>query len=159
MSLNSTFGHMNKMKHIFLILITLGLTAIAEFIPIAPQVLPLPGDQVAVLFEKINSGENIELNILYQALNGPQTTLRAYAARELGKYGDHTSVPYLIDALADESFHVGARYVTPGMETTRYWANESLKTLTDEDFGFVWDDPIEKRNEAISRWRDWYLKE
>ena len=142
-----------------LILMASCLTAFAEFIPLAPTVVPLPDEQVAVLFDKINRGEKIELPILYQALNGPQTTLRAYAARELGKYGDQTSVPYLIDALSDESFHVGARYVTPGMETTRYWANESLKTLTGEDFGFVWNDPIEKRDQAITRWREWFQKE
>ena len=25
------------------------------------------------------------------------------------------------------------------------------------DFGFIWDDPIDKRNEAITKWREWYL--
>ena len=94
---------------------------------------------------------------MHQALNGPQTTLRAYAARALGKQGNETSIPYLIDALSDDSFHVGANYIDPGMATTRYWANESLKKLTEEDFGFIWNEPREKRIQAIVRWQNWYF--
>jgi HEAT repeat protein len=146
------------MKAVILILVVSCSMALAEVTPLAPAVDPLPHEQVAVLFDRINKGEKIDLPTLYQALNGPQTTLRAYAARELGKYGDGSSVPYLIDSLSDDSFHVGARYASRGMETTRYWANESLKALTREDFGFVWDDPIEQRNQAIGRWCEWYRK-
>ena len=153
-----TFGHMKMMRTTTLILMASCITVFADFAPLAAKVDPLPDAQVGILFDKINKGERIPLPTLYQALIGPQFTLRAYAARELGKYGDETSVPYLIDALSDESMHDGANYIKPGMNTTRYWANESLEALTSEDFGFVWDDPIEKRNEAISRWRDWYLK-
>lgn len=149
---------MNMMKTTVLILAVSSITVFAAFTPLAAKVDPLPDAHVGILFEKIGKGERIPLPILYQALIGPQLTLRAYAARELGKYGDGTSVPYLIDALSDESMHVGAGYIKPGMNTTRYWANESLKTLTGEDFGFVWDDFIPKRNEAISQWRDWYQK-
>lgn len=134
------------------------MAALAGFTPLAPPVDPLPEADVGALFEQIQKGERIDLPKLYQALKGPQTTLRAYAAGDLGKYGDETSIPHLIDALSDESMHVGASYPKPGMNTTRYWANESLKILAKEDFGFVWDDPMEKRNEAISRWREWYLK-
>ena len=135
------------------------LTALAEFTPLAPTIEPLPDADVGTLFDKIDNSESIELATLYRALQGPQYTLRAYAAIELGKYGDKTSIPFLIDALSDESMHEGAEYIKPGMNTTRYWANESLKTLTKQDFGFVWDDPIEQRSEAIKRWRDWYQKE
>ena len=134
------------------------LTALAEFTPLAPTIEPLPDADVGTLFDKIDKSKPIELATLYRALQGPQYTLRAYAAIELGKYGDETSIPYLIDALSDESIHEGAEYIKPGMNTTRYWANESLKTLTKQDFGFVWDDPLDVRSEAISRWRNWSLE-
>ena len=154
-----TFGQLKKMKIAALIIIASCMTAYADFAPLAPRVDPLPDAEVGILFEKINKGEKIDLPKLYQALNGPQTTLRAYAARELGNYGDTSSVPYLIDALSDESMHVGARYIEAGMATTRYWANDSLRKLTGKDFGFVWNDPVEKRNQAIDRWREWFQKE
>jgi HEAT repeat protein len=132
--------------------------ALAEMIPLAPSIDSLPHELVPVLFEKINKNEKIEIHLLHQALNGPQTALRANAARILGEQGDETSIPYLIDALSDESMHVGGTYINAGMATTRYWAKESLKKLTGEDFGFVWDDPKGKRIRSIIRWREWYLK-
>ncbi len=147
------------MKMMTLVLLASSMTAFAGFQPVAPKATPLPDAEVGGLFAKIDKGEKIALPKLYQALNGPQTTLRAYAARELGKYGDQSSVPYLIDALSDESIHEGAHYTQPGMETTRYLANESLKKLTSKDFGFVWNDPVEKRNDAIAKWRDWLLNQ
>jgi hypothetical protein len=132
------------------------LRTCAVFSPLAPAVTPLLDAEVGGLFAKIEKGEKIDLAKLYQALNASQTTLRAYAARELRKYGDKSSVPYLIDALSDESSHVGAKYPDAGMATTRYWANDSLKRLTAKDFGFTWNDAIEKRNQAITNWREWY---
>jgi len=147
------------MKISIIVFIASCVTAFAAVEPIAPKVKPLPDAEVDVLFKRIDKGEKIELPKLYQALNGPQTALRADAARELGKYGDKSSVPYLIDALSDESTHVGGRYPDAGMATTRYWANDSLKKLTGKDYGFVWNAPVEKRNEAIARWREWFQKE
>jgi len=151
------FGQIYRMKTAALIFMASFMVAFADFSPLAPKVDPLPEAEVGVLFDKMHKGEKIELPKLYQALKGPQTTLRAYAARDLGKYGDQTSIPYLIDALSDESMHVGAKYIKSGMNTTRYWANDSLTILSGEDCGFAWDDPTEKRNAAISRWRDWFL--
>jgi len=136
-----------------------GTQTFAAFTPLAPKVDPLPEAEIDILFQKIGKGEKIELIKLYQAVEGPQAALRADAARELGKYGDKSSVPYLIDALSDESTHVGADYPEPGMDSTRYWANDSLKKLTGKDFGFVWDDPIEKRNRAITKWREWFSRQ
>lgn len=147
------------MRMTALLLLASCMTAFAGFTPLAPKATPLPEAEVGILFGKIDKGEKIDLAKLYQALNGPQTTLRAYAAHELGKYGDKTSVPYLIDALSDESIHEGARYTQPGMETTRYWANDSLKKLTGKEFGFIWNDPVEKRTQAITKWREWFQKE
>jgi HEAT repeat protein len=147
------------MKIVAIIIIASCMTALADFTPLAPKVDPLPEAEVGILFVKFDKGEKTDLPKLYQALNGPQTTLRAYAARELGKYGNTSSIPFLIDALSDESMHVGANYIERGMATTRYWANDSLRKLTGKDCGFIWNDPIEKRNQAITRWREWFQKE
>ena len=122
------------------------------------KIEPLPQERIQEMFDRIGRNEKIELTLVYQALIGPQTALRADAARYLGTHGDETSTPHLINALGDDSMHVGARYPEAGMATTRYWANDSLKKLTGNDFGFVWNDPKEKREEAIGRWRAWYLE-
>lgn len=147
-----------KMKEIILIfaLTFICSSVLAYLDPIAPFVEPLPDEQIDALFKKIESKEKIPVKTLHQALKSSQLTLRAYAARELGNQGDETSIPYLIDALSDDSAHVGAKYIHPGMTTTRYWANESLKKLTGEDFGFIWNDPKQKRIHAIFRWQEWY---
>jgi hypothetical protein len=147
-------------KNIITLLLILLVSNIAlaemDMTPLAPTIGPLPQELIPVLFEKIEKNEKIEINLLHQALNGPQTALRADAARILGEQGNETSIPYLIDALSDESMHVGAKYPEAGMVTTRYWANESLKKLTKEDFGFIWNDP--ERIHAIIKWRKWYIK-
>jgi ankyrin repeat protein len=119
---------------------------------------PLPHGRVGEMFDRIEKHDEIDLKLIYQSLIGPQTALRAYAARYLGTHGNGTSIPYLIDALADESMHVGAEYPEAGMATTRYWANDSLKKLTGKDFGFIWNDPKNKRDEAIKRWQQWWQK-
>lgn len=123
---------------------------------LAPALEPLAQERVDELFQLIRRHEKIATGLLHQALIGPQLTLRAYAATELGRQGDASSVPFLIDALGDDSAHIGALYAQPGMATTRYRANESLKTLTGEDFDFVWNDSAEERRAAIARWQDWY---
>lgn len=147
---------MNKLICIF-ILALVSITAFAFSDPIAEYIEPLPDEEIDTLFRKINNREQIPLRSLLQALKSSQLTLRAYAARELGTYNNETSIPYLIDSLCDDSFHVGINYMYPGMATTRYWANDSLKNLTGEDFGFSWSDAINKRMNAVSRWREWYL--
>jgi hypothetical protein len=147
------------MKKIFLffILALISSTVLAYVDPVAPYMDPLPDEKIDIIFKKIENKEIILTKTLHQALKSSQLTLRAYAARELGNQGDETSIPYLIDVLSDESSHVGANYIEPGMATTRYWANESLKKLTGEDFNFVWNDPKEKRTQAIFSWQQWYF--
>jgi beta-lactamase regulating signal transducer with metallopeptidase domain len=120
------------------------------------KIEPLPSDLISEMFNRIEKDEEIDLKLIYQSLIGPQTTLRADAAGYLGIHGNSTSIPYLIDALSDESVHVGVHYIDRGMETTRYWANDSLKKLTSQDFGFIWNDPKEKRDQAIQKWRTWW---
>jgi hypothetical protein len=117
---------------------------------------PLAEEKVDWLFGKIARGERVEPDVLHAALIGPQTTLRAYAAQNLAQWGDESSIPHLIHALTDESSHVGASYPDAGMATTRYWAAKSLQKMTGRDFGFVWNDPIDKRNAAVLRWSTWY---
>ncbi len=122
------------------------------------EIKPLPIDKIDEMFGRIRNDEEIDLLLIYQSLIGPQTTLRADAARYLGTHGDSNSIPHLIDALSDDSSHVGDHYSDMGMHTTRYWANDSLKKLTGLDVGFVWNDPIEKRNKAIRKWKYWWEK-
>ena len=127
----------------------------SKYIRLSGPEIPLPYEKVSEMFERFRADDNIDLGMVYQALVGPQTALRAEAATYLGTHGDETSIPHLIDALSDQSMHVGG-FISGGPATTRYRANESLKKLTGRDFGFVWDDPIDKRSEAIIRWREWY---
>jgi hypothetical protein len=119
-------------------------------------VQPLAYDKVDWLFGKIARKERVEADVLHAALIGPQTALRADAARILAQWGDGSSIPHLIHALADESSHVGANYPDAGMATTRYWAAKSLREMTGRDFGFVWNDPLDKRNAAVLGWSTWY---
>jgi hypothetical protein len=116
----------------------------------------LSEEEVGRVLQLIGHGGKVERDTLHRALISSQTYLRASAARLLGEAGDASSVPHLIDALSDQSVHVGANYREPGMATTRYWANESLKKLTKKDFGFVWNAPESERQAAIKRWRDWH---
>jgi HEAT repeat protein len=120
---------------------------------------PLPDDQIEILFNKISQHQEIETLLLQQALQSNQTYLRALAAQELGKKNDWSAVPSLIDALSDESYHEGAEYAENGGQTTRYWANKSLIKITKIDFHFIWNDPLEKRNQAIDLWKQWYLSQ
>ena len=140
----------------FVVMILAGCSSTGLAEQLAPKVEPLGQERVGELFERINRRETIEIELLCQALTGPQTTLRAYVATLLGESGDARAIPFLIDALADESMHVGANYVDPGDATTRHRASKSLKTLTGQDFGFVWSDPKAQRDAAIQRWIAWY---
>jgi hypothetical protein len=143
---------------------TIFSVVLAAFLPpsfgeqLAPRIEPLREELVGVLFQRIDKKENIQFELLCRALVGPQFTLRAYAATLLGDSGDKRAIPFLIDALSDESVHDGALYLDAGDATTRHRANRALKKLTEQDFGFVWSDPKEKRNEAISKWIAWYRK-
>lgn len=137
-----------------MILVACTLTCLAE--QQARQTEPLRPELVGVLLERISRQEVIAFELLCQALVGPQTTLRAHAATLLGDTGDKRAIPFLIDALSDESMHVGANYLDPGDATTRHRANKALRKLTGQDFGFVWNDPKDDRDAAIQRWIAWH---
>lgn len=148
----------SQMKYLLVLLLVLAVhgKVSAEGEKLARPIEPLPMDQVSVLFDLIERKQQIPEDLLHRALVGPQFALRADAARLLGDYGSKSSVPYLIDALSDDSIHVGALYLDDGMATTRYWANKSLIKLTGKDFGFEWGAEAAKRSEATMRWIQWY---
>lgn len=139
-----------KIALLIIALPMLSLTAAEQ-----PATTPLSQADIARTLRRIDRHEGIETDTLLRALISDQTYLRAGAARLLGDTADFSVVPALITALSDESYHVGANYPEAGMATTRYWANESLKKLTRQDFGFRWDAPKPDREDAISKWKAW----
>jgi hypothetical protein len=122
----------------------------------------LSEEEMNRLWERVDHDKNLDRDTLretlYCALVANQGYLRAKAAQQLGEVGDATSIPYLIDALNDDVQHVGAKYPDGGMNRTCYWANESLKKITRQDFGFHWNDSKAERESASKRWRDWFYK-
>ncbi|PCJ99488.1 MAG: hypothetical protein COA45_05480 [Zetaproteobacteria bacterium] len=124
---------------------------------LAPYISWLEQEKIDALFrplETLTYNYNLK-DDAHRAMIGDHLTLRAYAATYLGKYGVVESVPFLIDALSDQSVHVGANYKNTGMATTRYRANLALKELVGEDFGFVWNASLDQQNIAINQWKEW----
>ena len=98
---------------------------------IAPIILPLPDEELKPFFE--SKIENNSITLLHRALICNQTFARAIAAERLGLKAKAESIPYLIDALSDNTMYVGggkACFGKPGENTTRYWANVALKKIT-----------------------------
>ena len=120
---------------------------------------PLSQSEISTLLKDIQTDENrnISLDMVHRALISGHFTLRAYAATYLAKHGNTQSISLLIDALSDESSHSGANYTATdaGLATTRHRAALSLKKLTHEDFGYIWNGPIDSREESIAQWREW----
>lgn len=124
---------------------------------LAPFMSPLEQSKIDALsksLETLTYHYDLQDDV-HRAMTGDYLTFRAYAATYLGKYGVVESVPFLIDALSDESAHVGANYKDAGMATTRHSAHLALKELVGEDFGFVWNAPIAERETAINKWKEW----
>ncbi len=98
-----------------------------------------------------------DLSRLHQDLSASQTKVRVRAAHDLKEVGDESSIPFLLNALADapkERPYGGNN--ESGELTVRYWANEALKKISGRDFHFEWDADSEDREIAILRWRKWY---
>lgn len=133
----------------------LALSARAE--NLAPPQPPLTSAEETLLLDTLAPGAPlvplIDISLARRALVGGSTTLRAYAAAYFAKCGTWDDLPYLIDALSDDSGHVGASYIYPGMACTRYWANVSLIAICHLDMGYHWDDSPDRRDEAIARWK------
>ena len=87
-----------------------------------------------------------------RGLVGSQLTYRAKSAQWFIEHGTVEDVPYLIDALSDESMHEGAEYPLAGMATTRYWANVALIVICKTSYDYQWDSSKEKREYSISLW-------
>ena len=118
----------------------------------APEIEKLSEEDVGKWVGKVTPDARIDKSIIRRGLISSQTALRADCARYLASNGDLSDLPYLIDALSDESAHVGADYPYAGMATTRYWAHVALVAITKRDYGYRWDDPVKKRQEAILLW-------
>jgi len=116
---------------------------------------PLPQDEINETLVRLKTGQAVDTTILCRALVSDHNTLRALAAKRLGEMNDLTAVQDLIGALSDPSRHDGVSYPVRGMDTTRWWANESLKKLTGHDVGYRWDGPMSERDLAIQKWMAW----
>jgi hypothetical protein len=88
-----------------------------------------------------------------RGLVGSQLTYRAKSAMWFIEHGTIEDVPYLIDALSDESAHKGAKYPLAGMATTRYWANVALIVICKTSYDYQWDSAKEQREYSISLWK------
>ena len=120
--------------------------------PIAPAVEPIrPKDLLPALNAKEDFREHAPT--IRRGLVGTQMTYRAESAQWFIKHGTVEDVPYLIDSLSDESFHVGASYPQAGMATTRFGSNIALIVICKTSFDYQWDAPLEKREYAISLWK------
>ena len=123
---------------------------------LAPRLVKLTHEEIGQWVGKVHPNARIDKAIIRRGLISDQTALRADCAQYLATHGDCSDVPYLIDALSDQTQHVGGRSLYSGMSTTRYWANVALICVTKIDLGYRWDDPAEKREEAIDRWRNYW---
>ena len=119
---------------------------------LAPKLEKLSEQEIGEWFKDVGSEQEMPIPIARRGLISNQTTFRARCAQHIARHGTWEDVPYLIDSLSDESVHEGAKYPYAGMASTRYWANVALIAICKVDMGFRWDDPPEKRKEAIGRW-------
>ena len=83
-------------------------------------------------------------------------TYRAYSAKWFIEHGTTEDVPFLIDALSDESMHEGANYPLAGMATTRFWVNVALIAICKTSYDYQWDATKEKREYSISLWKQYW---
>lgn len=123
---------------------------------LAPRLEKLTHEEIGQWVGKVHPGAKIDKAIIRRGLISDQTALRADCAQYLATHGNLSDVPYLIDALSDQTQHVGGRSLYSGMSTTRYWANVALICITKIDLGYRWDDPNKKRKEAIDRWANYW---
>ena len=118
---------------------------------IAPQVESIDPDE---LLPALQAKEDFRAHAptIRRGLVGTQLTYRAQSAQWFIEHGTVEDVPYLIDALSDQSMHVGANYPLAGMATTRYWANVALIVICKTSYDYRWDALAEKREYSISLW-------
>ena len=144
------------MKTFSLLLLWVSVISVAGAEQFSPKHPKLSPEEIGEWVGKVQPSVAIEKSVIRRGLVSDQMALRADCARYLAFHGDLSDVPYLLDALSDESMHVGANSVYAGMATTRYWANVALISITKNDLGYRWDDPVERRQEAIHRWASYW---
>jgi len=117
----------------------------------------IPGKkQIEVTHSKDVTTSKRDLTKFHKGLGSPQPKTRYASVQALASTGDESSIPFLIDALADDTvFYGNGIYENPGMYTVRYWANEALVKITGQDFHFKWDDSPPARDGIVLRWRNW----
>ena len=139
-----------------LLLSWLSVPAFADTVKLAPELPELAPHEISRWIGRIHPETRIEKSIVRRGLISGQTRLRADCAQYLAWHGTHSDVPYLIDALSDESIHVGGRPLQAGMQTTRYWANVALICISRLDLGYRWDASLDERQLAIERWKNYW---
>ncbi len=133
-----------------LALLTLSVSAAEK---IAPKLEAAPTEAVSKELATFENGGKGDLAVIRRGLISDQTYDRARCAQCLIRHGGVEDIPYLIDALSDESSHDGATYPVAGMAMTRYWANVALIVICKTSYDYQWDAPVEKREYAISLWK------
>lgn len=142
-----------KSTLIMLLLFSVGFAAD----PIAPKLETIdPDELLPALHAKVDFRSHAPT--IRRGLVGTQLTYRAESAKWFIKHGTIEDVPYLIDSLSDESFHVGATYPLAGMATTRYWANVALIVICKTSYDYQWDSSEEKREYSISLWKQHWVR-
>lgn len=147
---------MSKLMRCASILLISILCGVAVAGQLAPPLDPLTEEEMADLLGRVDAVPTADRQTVLRGLVSDQTALRANCARYLASHGKLSDLPYLIDALSDDSMHVGVNYIYGGMMTTRYWANVALICITKLDMGYRWDDPLEERQKAIERWTNFW---
>lgn len=137
------------MKSAFIALLLCSISLAAE--RISPKVESIDPEELnPALHAKEDYRSHAQ--VIRRGLVGSQMTYRARSAQWFIEHGTIEDVPYLIDALSDDSMHVGANYPLAGMATTRYWANVALIVICKTSYDYQWDASNEKRDYSISLW-------
>jgi hypothetical protein len=123
---------------------------------LVPPAKRLTTQEIGDLVRRFHTMDQLDRASLHSLLDADRYYLRASAAQQLGETGDATSIPHLIDALNDEVLHADTQPPNGRKDRTPFWANQSLKRLTKQDFGFNWNEPKLQRDAAIKRWREWF---
>jgi hypothetical protein len=144
------------MKYLSVVVLLLTNMVLAQEIMITPTLVPLTQEELGTWVGEVNVDTMVPKPIVRRGLISDQTALRAACARYLAHHGDMTDLPYLINALSDESSYDGGDTDYAGKSTTRYWANVALICITKNDYGYRWDMPATDRKKSIDTWANYW---